>query len=35
MQVKLAEHEHATPAIDVTRNTAGEHKGAEHQLAKG
>jgi hypothetical protein len=30
-----AEHEHATPAIDVTRNAAGEHKGAKHQLAKG
>ena len=30
-----AEHEHATPAIDVTRDAAGEHKGAEHQLAKG
>jgi hypothetical protein len=23
-QVRLVEHEHATPAIDVTRNTAGE-----------
>jgi hypothetical protein len=30
-----AEHEHATPAIDVTRNAAGEHKGAKHQLPKG
>jgi len=29
------EHEHATPAIDVTRNTTGEHKGAKHQLTKG
>jgi hypothetical protein len=29
------EHEHATPAIDVTRNAAGEDKGAKHQLAEG